>query len=427
MIDLNLIRQEPEKVRKNLEKRKDPEKLKLLNVVISEDKKWRSALQKVDELKHQRNLVTREIAQIKRDKKPAKKQIKEMQKISQEIKELEVKKEGYKGKLREGLMKLPNLLDDSVPYGADEKDNVEVRKGGKPRKFSFQPKNHLDLLLDLNLIDTERAAKVAGTGFYYFKEELVLLDYALMKFGMDFLREKGYQLIEPPYLMRRRPYEGVTDLGDFEDVIYKIEKEDLYLIATSEHAMAAMFMDEVLLEEELPLKFAGISPCFRQEIGTHGKYTKGLFRMHQFNKVEQFIFSKPEESWKYHEELQKNSDQILQKLNLPYRVVNVCTGDVGIIAAKKYDNEIWMIDKNYREVGSNSNCTDYQARRLNIRYRESEGKAPKGYVHTLNNTGLATSRVMLAILENYQQPDGSIEIPKVLWPYMNGIKKLEKK
>jgi seryl-tRNA synthetase len=234
--------------------------------------------------------------------------------------------------------------------------------------------------------------------------------------------------VAPPYLMRRAPYEGVTALGDFEEVLYKIENEDLYLIATSEHPMAAMFMNEVLKEEDLPLKLAGISACFRKEAGAHGKDTRGMFRTHQFNKIEQFIFCKPEESWKLHEELIHNAEELVQKLGLPYRVVNVCTGDIGTVAAKKYDIEVWMPAQNaYREVVSCSNCTDYQARRLGIRYREKEGAPPKGFLHTLNSTAIATGRTIVAILENFQQEDGTVVVPKVLRKYMGGIEKINLK
>jgi len=219
----------------------------------------------------------------------------------------------------------------------------------------------------------------------------------------------------------------VTDLSDFENVMYKIENEDLYLIATSEHPIASMFMNETFLGEQLPLKVAGISACFRKEVGAHGKYTKGLFRMHQFNKIEQFIFSRPEDSWKLHEDLQKNTEQLLKGLGLVFRVVNVCTGDIGSIAAKKYDTEACMSDGEYREVGSNSNCTDYQARRLNIKYREKEGQSPLGFIHTLNNTAIATSRIMVCLLETHQKADGSVKIPRVLLPYMGGIKELVRK
>ncbi|MDH5623884.1 MAG: serine--tRNA ligase, partial [Candidatus Bathyarchaeota archaeon] len=283
----------------------------------------------------------------------------------------------------------------------------------------------VEIALNLGLIDFDRAAKVAGHGFYYLKGDLARLDYAIMNYTMDFLRKRGYTLIEPPFMMRKKPYLGVTDLEFFGDQLYKLQNEDLYLIATSEHPMAATFMDEVIDKKDLPTKFVGVSPCFRKEVGAHGKYTKGLFRVHQFNKIEQFIFCLPEDSWKFHEELQRNSEDLYQGLGLTFRVANVCTGDIGIIAAKKYDIEVWMADGTYREAGSNSNCTDYQARRLNIRFREKEGQAPAGFVHTLNNTALATSRTMIAILEQYQQKDGSVIIPEVLRPLMGGIEKLE--
>jgi len=238
--------------------------------------------------------------------------------------------------------------------------------------------------------------------------------------------KKGYTPMEPPFLMRREPYEGVVALSDFEDVLYKIENEDLYLIATSEHPMAAMLMNEVFVTENLPLKLVGVSANFRKEAGAHGKDTRGIFRTHQFNKIEQFVFCKPEDSWKIHEELIRNAEELVQKLGLPYRVVNVCTGDIGTVAAKKYDIEAWMPAQNaYREIISCSNCTDYQARRLNIKYREKEGEPPKGFVHTLNSTALATGRTIVAILENYQNEDGSVMVPEVLRKYMVGIKKIK--
>jgi seryl-tRNA synthetase len=245
---------------------------------------------------------------------------------------------------------------------------------------------------------------------------------------MEEMISKGYTPIEPPYLMRKEAYEGVTALSDFEDVLYKIENEDLYLIATSEHPMAAMLQNEVLTEQQLPLKLAGISACFRKEAGAHGKDTRGIFRTHQFNKIEQFIFSTPEQSWQLHEELLQNAEQLTQKLGLPYRVVNVCTGDIGTVAAKKYDIEAWMPAQNtYREIISCSNCTDYQARRLNIRYREKEGAPTKGFVHTLNSTAIATGRTIVAILENNQQEDGTITIPEPLRKHMGNLDKITAK
>jgi len=426
MIDVKLIRKNPELVKKNLQKRNDPEVLRLLEEFIENDESWRRAQTKLNELRRKRNKISQLIGQLKKQSQDITEALREAEKIQEMVKEASVEVREYRTRSRSILMRIPNLLHESVPYGEDETENVEIRRWGKPPEFEFEPKNHLDLALDLGLIDEERSNKVAGTGFYYLKEELALLDLAIQRFAIDFLRKRGYVLIEPPFMLRRKPYEGVVDLADFETVMYKVENENLYLIATSEHPLAAMFMDETLLKDDLPIKLTGISTNFRKEIGTHGRYTKGLFRVHQFNKIEQFIFCLPEQSWKLHEELQWNCEQLHQQLGLHYRVVNVCTGDIGTVAAKKYDVEVWMADGNYREVGSNSNCTDYQARRLNTKYREGTGKPPKDFVHTLNSTALATSRTMIAILEQYQKKDGSVTVPHALRSYMDGIGVLER-
>jgi seryl-tRNA synthetase len=427
MIDINLIRESPEMVRKNLEKRKDSKILERLDKLIKVDKDWREIIHELNKLRKRRNDITQEIAKTKKEGKDFRKLVKETQELPDKIDKLEKKEKELKEKRDKLLMGIPNLLHESVPYGKGDQDNVVLRKWGDIRKFDFKPKNHQEILENLGLLESEKAAEVSGMGFFYEKEELVLLDQALQKFAIDYLRKRGYKLIIPPYMLRRKPYEGVTDLEDFENVMYKIKNEDLYLIATSEHPLAAMKMNDVIDKDDLPLKFCGVSPCFRKEVGSHGKYTKGLYRMHQFHKVEQFIFSHPENSWKLHEELQKNSDNMLKILELTHRVTNVCTGDIGNLAAKKYDTDIWMADGEYREVGSNSNCTDYQARRLNIKFKEGPGKPSIGFVHTLNNTAIATSRVMIAIIEQNQQKDGSVVIPKVLRTYMGGIEKLEKK
>ena len=427
MIDVNLIRNNPELVRENLKRRNDPESLALLDEFIETDKMWRALQTEANEYRRKRNQLGSEIAMRKKQGLDVSDLLREADEIQKQVHQLSAKAEEYRQRSMKILMRIPNLLHESVPPGRDENDNVEIRRWGAPPRFDFKPKNHLEIALDLGLVDEERANKVAGTGFYYLKDELVLLDLAIQRFAIDFLMKKGYTLIEPPYMMRRKPYEGVTDLSDFETVLYKIENEDRYLIATSEHPIAAMFMNETLLKDDLPMKFVGVSTNFRKEIGTHGKYTKGFFRMHQFNKVEQFIFCLPEQSWELHEELQRNCEELYQKLGLHYRVVNVCTGDIGTVAAKKYDTEVWKADGRFREIGSNSNCTDYQARRLRIKYREGVGKPPKGYVHTLNSTALATSRTMIAILEQYQQKDGSVIIPEALRPYMNGISRLCRK
>jgi len=425
LLNIKLIREHPEIVKQNLEKRGDAEKLQMLDELVKHDREWRRLLTRANELRHKRKEITNKIAALKKAGKEIETQIEEGRRLDAEIVALEKQVEEYKQAANFILMRLPNLLHESVPVGKDENDNIEVKVWGKPPKFDFKPKNHLEIAKGLGLIDDERGAKVAGHGFFYLKDDLVLLDLALQRFAIDFLVKKGYHLVEPPFMLRRKPYEGVTDLGDFESVMYKVENEDLYLIATAEHPLAAMFMNEILLKDDLPIKLVGVSSCFRKEVGAHGKYTKGLFRMHQFNKVEQFIFCLPEDSWNLHEELQENAEKLYQTLGLHYQVVNVCTGDIGTVAAKKYDINVWMADGVYREAGSNSNCTDYQARRLNIRYREKEGQAPKGFVHTLNNTAIATSRTMLAILEQYQQKDGTVRIPKVLAKYMGGLEKLE--
>jgi seryl-tRNA synthetase len=428
MLDIKLIRENPDFVRTNLMKRGDPENPKILDNLIDYDRQWRQGLTKLNELRHERKRITAEIATAKKKGKDASGEISKAKEVDNEITTIEKRVSEWEEKEHNLLMRMPNLLHETVPAGKDENDNVEIRKWGKTPKFSFPIKGHIDLGLDLDIIDIERAGKIAGARFFYLKNEAVFLDNAIISFALEEMGRKGYKPIEPPYLIRRKPYEGVVALSDFEDVLYKIENEDLYLIATAEHPLASMYMDEVLKAEDLPLKLVGFSTNFRKEAGAHGKDTRGIFRTHQFNKVEQFVFCKPEDSWKIHEELIHNAEEIVQKLGLPYRVVNVCTGDIGTVAAKKYDIEAWMPAQDaYREIVSCSNCTDYQARRLNIKYREKEGEAPKGFVHTLNSTALATGRTIVAILENYQQKDGSVTVPEALRKYMSGIEKIPSK
>lgn len=422
MFDIKMIRENPEIVRKNIEKRNAPEKLKMLEKLIEVDKEKRALIQKTQQLKYERNVITKEISKLKSEGKDIEKKLKQAANIPNQIKSIDGQLEKLEELCKNLLMNIPNMLDDSVPIGKDEHDNVEVKKWGSRPNFDFSPKNHLEILENLELIDIERAAKVTGHGFFYLKNELAMLDNAIQNYAVDLLTKRGYSFIVPPYMMHRKAYEGVTDLAAFHDVLYKIDSEDLYMIATAEHPVGAMMINEVIEKKALPLKFVGRSPCFRKEVGAHGKYTKGLFRTHQFHKIEQFIFCLPEQSWKLHEELQKNCEDLYQGLGLHYRVVNVCTGDIGDIAAKKYDTEVWMADGEFREIGSNSNCTDYQARRLNVKYREKEGMPSAGFVHTLNNTALATSRTIVAIIEQYQQADGTIKIPDVLVHYMNGMK-----
>ncbi len=425
MLDIKLIRENPAQVRENLARRHDPEKLELLDHVIKTDQEWRELRARVNDLRRRRNEVASQIGRVMKEGGDASGLKKEAGLIPSQLKELESQMSSQEESLKDGLMRLPNMLHDSVPFGKDDHDNVEIRRWGKAPEFSFEPKSHAEITEALGIADFERAAKTAGAGFYYLRNEFALLDHAIQRYAIDFLLKKGYALIQPPFMIRRAAYEGVTDLADFESVMYKIEGEDLYLIATSEHSVGSMLMNETVLDEHLPIKLCGISPCFRREIGQHGRYTKGIFRVHQFHKIEQFIFSRPEDSWGLHEELQRNSELLYEGLGLHYRVVNVCTGDMGSIASKKYDIECWMADGEFRETGSNSNCTDYQARRLNVKYRLKEGAKPEGFVHTLNNTAIATSRTMIAVIEQYQQEDGTIRVPEVLQPYMNGMKVID--
>ncbi len=426
MLDIRIIREKPDTIRDNLMKRGDPKNLQILDELIYCDKKWREDLTRLNKLRHDRRQVTATIATLKKKGEEAGNEISKGKSIDMEITEAGKEVTEYEEKVHQYLLQLPNLLHESVPIGKDENDNLQTKTWGEIPEFSFPAQGHIDLGLGLDIIDIERAAKISGARFFYLKREGVLLDMAVRSYALQEMFKKNYVPIEPPFLMRREPYEGVVALSDFEDVLYKIENEDLYLIATSEHPMAAMFMNEVLKAEDLPIKLAGLSTNFRKEAGAHGKDTRGIFRTHQFNKIEQFVFCKPEDSWNIHEELLRNAEDLVQKLRIPYRVVNVCTGDIGTVAAKKYDIEAWMPAQiAYREIISCSNCTDYQARRLNSRYREKEGEAPKGFVHTLNSTALATGRTIVAILENYQQEDGSVVVPEVLRKYMDGIEKIE--
>jgi len=421
MLDIRFVRAHPEIIKDDLAKRNDPEKIAWVDELLAKDARSRELKVATDTLRKRRNEIGKEINALKKSGGNATALIAEGAALPQKIKACEAEQEEIALAIRNYLMRLPNILHESVPTGKDESGNVEIKRVGQIRTFNFEIKNHGQVAAEKGLADFERGTKIAGAGFYFLKGNLVLLDLALQKFALDLLTDRGFTPVTPPYMMNRGPYEGVTDLADFEKVMYKIDGSDAYLIATSEHPIGAMYKDEIFEEKDLPVRLAGISPCFRREIGAHGLDTKGLFRVHQFTKVEQFVFCKPEDSWGIHEELLRNAEELFTSLSLPYRVVNICTGDIGTVAAKKYDIEVWMPRENtYKEVVSCSNCTAYQAVRLNIKVRDPSDFESKRYIHTLNSTAVATSRVMRAILENYQEKDGSIVIPEVLRPYMNG-------
>jgi seryl-tRNA synthetase len=425
MLDMKFVRENPQVVKQNLERRGDEAKIPWVDELLENDRRWRSLRTEADTLRSKRNKLTEQIAQARRQGQDTAQLVKEAEQIPDKVKTLEKESADLDNKIANTLMQLPNLIHESVPVGKDENDNVEVRKWGKPPEFNFKPKDHIDLTTQLGLVDLERAAKVAGARFYYLRGDLVKMNHALIRLALDFCEMKGYKLAQPPYLLRREAVGGAVALSDFEDVIYKVEGEDLYLLATSEHALLAQHMDEILEGKNLPLRYGGVSPCFRKEAGAHGKDTKGIFRVHQFEKVEQFVFCKPEQSWDEHEKLIANAEEFFQMLKIPYRVVNVCTGDLGTVAAKKYDLDAWLPGQgNYREVVSCSNCTTYQAVRSKVRFRDRPDE-PTKWVHTLNSTLVATERTLVAILENYQTKDGSITIPETLQVYMGGATKIK--
>lgn len=423
MLDVKLLRENPDAIRNDLKKRGWLDRLPLLDEAVRDDAEWRQTKKRVDDLRHSQNKLTMEVAALKKAGRDAKEKLAEVKGVPEEIARLEKRAEALQASVREILMSLPNILHESVPVGPDESGNVTVKTWGVPRKFDFPPKDHQDLLVGLGLLDMERAAKISGSRFFFLKGDALRLELSIMRYAVDFLSDRGFTAVGPPLMMHREAYAGVVDLADFGPVIYKVEGDDLYLIATSEHPLVSMHMDEIFAGDSLPVKYCGFSPNFRAEAGAHGKDTKGIFRTHQFYKVEQVVFSKPEQSWKLHEELIANAEAIFQSLGLHYRVVNICTGDIGTVAAKKYDLEAWMpVQERFREMVSCSNCTDYQARRLMIRYKEKQSSEP-ALVHTLNSTAV-TTRALVAIVENFQQKDGSITIPKPLVPYMGGRERI---
>ena len=419
MIDINLIRKDPDAVKKNLSRRKDPSILKLLEQVIREDKEWRDLKVSADKLRGERNTYSLDINTLKKNGKPIGEAVGNVKKTTQKIADTEAKEKLIEDKIQSLLLSIPNLLDESVPEGKDENDNKVIKEWGKKPTFSFSPRSHVDILSEFGLADIERAGKVAGSRFYYLKNDLVLLELALERFALEHLAKKGFTLFSVPQMLSKTIMQGAVNLADFEDVIYKIEGEDLYLIGTSEHALLGYHANEILPKESLPLRYAGLSTCFRKEAGAHGKDTKGIFRVHQFNKIEQFVFCTPDQAATIHEELIANAEELFVALKIPYRIVNICTADIGGTAAKKYDLEAWMPAQNcYREMVSCSNCTDYQARKLGVKYLDKDHENKREFAYTLNSTAIATTRLMVAILENFQTKDGAIAIPQVLWPSM---------
>ncbi|MEM3841569.1 MAG: serine--tRNA ligase [Candidatus Micrarchaeaceae archaeon] len=425
MITTKYVRDNLSAIRESLQRRRSDYPI---DEVIALDEKIRKAKTEMQKLQEKRNAESLEVSKLKKAGADASKKIEGLGKTKEAINELEKELQKLEERADFLLWNMPNIIDSSVPYGRDDSENVEIRKWGDTSKRIDV--GHAEILERLGLVDLERAAKISGSRFYYLKGDLVLLEHSLIRFVMDELYAKGFTPIATPYMLRKKYYRSVTGLGDFEDALYAATdtkevagkeeyermEDEMFLIATSEHPIAAMYAGEVLSEKDLPIKYAGFSTCFRREAGSHGKDSKGIFRVHQFEKVEQFVFCTPEDSWRIYDEMIANQESIYQKLGLPYHVVNICTGDLGVVAAKKIDIEGWFPgQQRYRELTSGSNCTDWQSRRLDIKY---DGKNGREYVHTLNATGVAVQRVLAAIAENYLDNDGSIIVPDALIKYM---------
>lgn len=426
MLDAKLLRENPVSVENMLKRRGIDFPL---DELIALDKKRRQLIVELQDFRHRKNMLAHTIAQKRAQTEKTDSintELNDMKEVGNKIIELEKEQESVQSKFLNLMMSIPNLLHESVPSGSSERQNVVVKEyGHNTVKTSLSPKDHIDIATSLDLIDLERAAKISGARFYFLKNELVKMNQALLNFGLDYLSHSGYTLTQPPYMIRREAMEGAIILGDFEQVIYKVDGEDLYMIGTSEHAVVSMHMDEILEGKKLPSRYASVSPCFRKEAGAHGKDMKGIFRVHQFEKVEQVVLCRPEDSWKEHERMLDLTEKFYEKLGIPYRTVLLCSADLGKVSAKTYDIEGWFPGQgSYRELVSCSNCLDYQARRLRIRFRDNTNEETK-LVHTLNSTLVATERTLVSIIENYQTDNGTIEVPEILQKYMGDIKEMK--
>ena len=423
MLSMDLFRNEIDRIRADHDKRGITHEK--IDEVISLDDRWRAALKEMENARRERNIAARGISDAKKsgNKEEADRIMAEVKDLGDRIATLDESANSLLTERDSIRMGIPNLLHDAVPIGADETGNTQHSLHGDKPSYSFEPRTHNDLIEMNRWVELERAAKIAGSRFFFLKGDLARLELALQTYAVDFLANRGFTFVQPPVMMNRTAYEGVTDLSDFETVMYGVEPDKLYMIATSEHPLTAMYMDEVIEPSLLPIKMVGVSPCFRREVGAHGLSDRGIWRVHQFTKIEQIVISHPDESWSHHEDLLQNCIDLWDELDLHYEVVNICTGDMGTVASRKYDLEAWLPGANaYKEVVSCSNCTDYQANRLRMRYRTSEGNAA---VHTLNSTAVATSRALVAIMEQNQLEDGRVKVPDCLVANMGGKTHLE--
>ncbi len=425
MLDITLFREKPQVIIADHDKRGIPHDK--IQQVIDLDKQWRDLQHQTNQLRQQKNVAARGIGEaMKSGNRDGAEKIKaQVADLGEKISSAETATDDALAARDKIRMTIPNILHPDVPVGADESGNTQHSVHGEKPSFDFEARTHNELIEMNKWVDLKRAAKIAGSRFFFLKGDLARLEFALQQYAVDFIRQRGFTFVQPPAMMNREAYEGVTDLADFETVMYGVEPDKFYMIATSEHPLTAMFMNETIPEDQLPLKIVSVSPCFRREVGSHGQSDLGIWRVHQFTKIEQIIFATPEQSWEIQEELLQNCIDLWDSLQIHYEVVNICTGDMGTVAARKYDLEAWIPGANqYKEIVSCSNCTDYQANRLNIRYGQP-GHAGQPIAHTLNSTAVATSRALVAIIEQNQLADGRVSIPQVLRPHMGGQEILE--
>jgi len=423
MLDINIIRDYPEKIKENIKKKFQDEKLPLVDELLKKDKKFRNLKQELDSLRQKRNTLSKEINQAKKQGKDIKKIIKEAKEIPNRIKDLELKTKQLQIRIKEILYKIPNIIHESVPIGKDDSQNVELRRVGEPKIPKYEILNHVDLAEKIDGIDFDSARETSGNGFYFLKGDLALLHSAILAFAKDFMVKQDFEFTIPPFMVRSKVVDGVMSFEEKDNMMYKIEGEDLYLIGTSEHSMIGKFIDKTIKAENLPIKMTGYSPCFRKEIGAHGIEEKGFYRLHQFEKQEMIVICEPRDSYNWYDKMLEFTIKVFKALNVPTRVFECCSGDLADLKAKSCDVEAWSPrQKKYYEVGSLTNMEEAQARRLNIKI---ENKGERYFAHTLNNTVIATPRALIAVMENNQLKDGSIKIPTKLQSYLGGKKKIE--
>jgi len=420
MIDIKLIRESPGIVRENIKKKHQLSKLKLVDDILELDKEWRAVKYDEDKLRSERNAISIKISELKKAKKNSDKELKKAKEIPEEIEQLVIKRKDIEEKIKFMMYKVPNIIHSSVPLGKDDSENVELKRFGEPVVPKYEIFNHAELAEKINGVDFDSARETSGNGFYYLMGDLAVLHSAMLAYARDFMIKKGFTYVIPPFMIRKKVVEGVMSFTEMENMMYKIEGEDLYLIGTSEHSMIGRFIGKTLTGKQLPARLTSYSPCFRKEIGSHGLEEKGFYRLHQFEKQEMIVICEPEESYDWYDKMLSYTVDVFKSLDIPVRTLECCSGDLADLKSKSADIEAWSPrQKKYFEVGSCSNLTDAQARRLDIKV---ENKGKRYLPHTLNNTVLASPRALIALMENNQQKDGSIKVPKVLQSYMGGKK-----